>query len=68
MEPENVTFMTSCPFIYRLKYMHYSLMGKMRLSFIDSDLLYRLIEVLLKASLTVLNKPESCIYQILIKS
>ena len=34
-ETENVSF------IYRLKYMHYSLMGKIILSFIDSDLLYR---------------------------
>jgi hypothetical protein len=40
-EPENVPFMSSCP-LYRLKwlYMHYSLIGKMRLPFIDSDLLY----------------------------
>ena len=35
MEPENVFF------ICRLKYMHYPLMRKSRLPFIDSDLLYR---------------------------
>ena len=40
-EPENVAFMSSLPFIYRYNYIHYSLMGKMRLPFIDSDLLYR---------------------------
>jgi len=39
-EPENVSFMSSCP-LYTGNYMQYSLMGKMRLPFIDSDLLYR---------------------------
>jgi hypothetical protein len=34
-EPENV------PFIYGLNYIHYSLMGKIILPFIDSNLLYR---------------------------
>jgi hypothetical protein len=34
--------------------MHYSLMGKMRLPFIDSDLLY--IEMPFKAGLTVVGK------------
>jgi hypothetical protein len=40
-EPENVAFMSSCPLYTGLNYMHYSLIGKMRLPFIDSDLLYR---------------------------
>jgi len=40
-EPKNVAFMSSCPLYTGLNYMHYSLMGKMRLPFIDSDLLYR---------------------------
>ena len=41
-EPENVHFMRSCPLpVYAdSNYMQYSLMGKMKLSFIDSDLLY----------------------------
>ena len=34
-EPENVPFMNSCPFYTGSNYMHYSLMGKMRLLFID---------------------------------
>jgi len=38
-EPENVVFISSCP-LYT-GYMHYSLMGKIGLSFIDNDLLYR---------------------------
>jgi hypothetical protein len=33
-EPENVTFMSSCPLYRGLNYMNYSLMGEMRLSFI----------------------------------
>ena len=41
MEPEYVIFMTSFLLYTGLNYMHYSLMGKMRLPFIDSDLLYR---------------------------
>ena len=32
-EPENVAFMSSCPLYTGYNYMHYSLMGKMRLSF-----------------------------------
>jgi hypothetical protein len=41
-EPENVPFMSRCPLYTDQNYMHlYSLMGKMRLFFIDSDLLYR---------------------------
>jgi hypothetical protein len=40
-EPENVAFMSSCPLYTGYNYMHYSLMGKMRLPFIDSGLLYR---------------------------
>ena len=40
-EPENVAFISSCPLCTGYDYMHYSLMGKMRLPFIDSDLLYR---------------------------
>ena len=40
-KPKNVAFMTSCPLYTGQNYMHYSLIGKMRLSFIDSDLLYR---------------------------
>ena len=41
MEPENVAFMSSCPLYTDYNYMYYSLIGKMRLPFIDSDLLYR---------------------------
>jgi hypothetical protein len=40
-EPENVTFMSIFPLYTGEKYMHYSSLGKMRLFFIDSDLLYR---------------------------
>jgi hypothetical protein len=40
-EPENVPFMSRCPLYTGQNYMHlYSLMRKMRLFFIDSDLLY----------------------------
>jgi hypothetical protein len=38
-EPENVAFMSNYPLYTGLNYMHYS-MRKMRLPFIDSDLLY----------------------------
>jgi hypothetical protein len=38
---ENVALMSSCPLYTGWYYMHYLLMGKMRLPFIDSDLLYR---------------------------
>ena len=41
MEPENVFLMSSCPLYTGHNYMHYSLKRKMRLPFIDSDLLYR---------------------------
>ena len=40
-ESQNVAFMNSCPLCTGWNYMHYSLIGKMRLSIIDSDLLYR---------------------------
>ena len=40
-EPENVAFMSRYPLDTGWNYMYYSLMGIMRLSFIDSDLLYR---------------------------
>ena len=40
-EPENVVFISNCPLYTDLIYMHYSLMGKMRLLFICSDLLDR---------------------------
>ena len=40
-ELENVAFMNSCPLYTGQNYIQYSLMGKMRMSFIDSDLLYR---------------------------
>jgi len=40
-KPENVAFMSSCRLYTGQNYMHYSLMGKMRLPFIDRDLLYR---------------------------
>jgi hypothetical protein len=40
-EPENVPFMSSCPLYTGLNYIHYPSMEKMRLPFIDSDLLYR---------------------------
>ena len=33
MEPENVPFMSSCPLYTGSNYMHYPLMGKMRLPF-----------------------------------
>ena len=33
--------MSICPLYTGLNYMHYSLMGEMRLPLIDSDLLYR---------------------------
>jgi hypothetical protein len=45
--------MSGCPFERGYHYMHYSLMGKMRLPVTDSDLLYRDIEVLFKAGLVV---------------
>ena len=38
MEPENVAFISSCPLYTGSNYMHYSLMEKMRLPFIDSYL------------------------------
>ena len=38
---ENVAFMSSCPFQYRLKSYVLFINGKMRLPFINSDLLYR---------------------------
>jgi hypothetical protein len=38
-EPENVLFISNCPLYTGLNYIHYSLMGKMKLYFIDSDLL-----------------------------
>ena len=41
-EPENVPFMNSCPLYTGKNYMYYSLMGKIRLSFVDSELLYTL--------------------------
>ena len=40
-EPGNVPFIGSCPLYTGQDYMHYSLMGKMRLPFIDMDVLYR---------------------------
>ena len=40
-EPAIVPFMSSFPLYTGNNYMHNSLMGKMRLPFIDSDLLYR---------------------------
>jgi hypothetical protein len=40
-ESENVALMSSCPFQYRLKSYVLFINGKMRLPFIDSDLLYR---------------------------
>ena len=40
-ELENVAFMNSCPLYTGQNYIQYSLIGKMRTSFIDSDLLYR---------------------------
>ena len=40
-EPENVAFISSFSLYTGSNYMHYSFMGKMRQSFIDSDLLYR---------------------------
>ena len=41
MEQGNMAFMNSCPLYSGNNYMHYSLMRKMKLPFIDSDLLYR---------------------------
>jgi len=41
MEPGNVAFMISCSLYTGESYMHYSLMGKIILPFIDRDLLYR---------------------------
>jgi len=41
MEPENVPFLSICSLYTGYNYMRYSLIGKMRLSFIDSDLLYK---------------------------
>ena len=38
--PEDVAFMISCPLYTGSNYMHYSLMGKMRLTFTNRDLLY----------------------------
>ena len=40
MGTEDVAFMISCPLYTGSNYMHYSLMGKMRLTFTNSDLLY----------------------------
>jgi len=40
-ELENMASMSSCPLYTGLNSMHYSSMGKMRLLFIDSILLYR---------------------------
>jgi len=40
-EPENAPFMNSCLLYTGSNYMPYSLIGKMRLPIIDSDLLYR---------------------------
>ena len=40
-EAKNVSFISSCPLYTGYNYMHQSLMGIMRLSFIDSDLLNR---------------------------
>ena len=40
-ESENMSFMSSCPLYTGQYYMPCSLMGKMRLPFIDSDLLFR---------------------------
>jgi hypothetical protein len=42
MEPENVLFLSICSLYTGYNYMRYSLMGKIRLSFIDSDLLYKI--------------------------
>lgn len=47
IEPENVTFMSSCPLYIGCNYMHYSLMGNMKL--------ICFIEVPFKADLTVSN-------------
>ena len=41
MEPANVPVMSSCPLYTRLELYELFINGKMRLSFIDSDLLYR---------------------------
>ena len=51
--PKNVPFMSSCPLYTGSNYIQCSLMEKMRLSFIDSDLFY--MEVPFKAGLTVLE-------------
>ena len=40
-EPENETFISNCPLYTGSNYMHYSLMGEMRLIFIDIYLLCR---------------------------
>jgi len=40
-EPENEPFMINCPLYTGENHMRYSRMGKMRLSFIRSDLLYK---------------------------
>ena len=41
MEPQIVPFLSCCSLYTGYNCMRYSLMGKMRLSFIDSDLLYK---------------------------
>jgi hypothetical protein len=40
-EHENVAIMSSCPLHIGYNYMHYSLMGKSSLPFIECDLIYR---------------------------
>jgi hypothetical protein len=40
-EPEMLSSINSCPLYTGFIYMHYLLIGKMRLSLIDSDLPYR---------------------------
>ena len=40
-EPENVSFLGSCQLYTGLNYKQYSLMGKIRLPFTDSELLHR---------------------------
>ena len=49
-EPENVAFMSCCLLYTGYDCIHYSLIGKMKLPFIDSDLIYR--GVLFKAGLS----------------
>jgi len=61
MEPENMPFMGICSLYTGYDYTYYSLIVKMRLSFIDSDLLHSgvtnkidhhdIIEILLKVAL-----------------